>query len=216
MEDIIIYGSGGMASEVVQIIEDSNLVRPAWNILGYIDDFKGDSGEIINGYKIIGSAENLKSLNNPTSIIIAMSDPKAKKRVYNNIKEYNLTFPTLIHPTARVAHNAKIGEGCVIGMDSIVSVKVNIANFVFVNMRSIVGHDSEIHDFSSCLLNSVICGNVTINEGALVGSNSVIMQKKVIGKWAKISMGSVVSFDVKGGHVVLSRPSKSMYFGNEV
>ena len=55
MEDIIIYGAGGLAKEVVQVIEDINAVSPKWNIKGYIDDIKGDCGEIINGYKILGT-----------------------------------------------------------------------------------------------------------------------------------------------------------------
>jgi hypothetical protein len=33
LNDIFLYGSGGMALEVVQLIEDLNELEPTWNIL---------------------------------------------------------------------------------------------------------------------------------------------------------------------------------------
>ena len=34
MRDVIIYGSGGLAREVVQILEDINSRKKKWNIIG--------------------------------------------------------------------------------------------------------------------------------------------------------------------------------------
>lgn len=213
MEDIIVYGAGGMAKEVVQIIEDLNEVTPQWNIRGYIDDIKGDCGEFINGYKILGTGEILKYEVNSTNVVLAIGNPVAKKMIYDNIKDYRVKFPSLIHPSAKVCKNSQISNGAIIGMDCIVSVNVHIGSHVFLNMRTVVGHDAAIGDFSSCLVNSIIAGDVVIGEASLLGSNCVIMEKKIIGDRAKIGMGSIVDFDVEAEHVVLSRPSKSIYFG---
>ncbi|MCR4436850.1 MAG: NeuD/PglB/VioB family sugar acetyltransferase [Clostridiales bacterium] len=213
MEDIILYGSGGMARQVAELIEDINAVEPRWNILGCIDDIKGNGKEASNGYKILGTGEILKDLGGKTSVVLAMSDPAAKENIYERIKQYNLKFPVLIHPSARVARNAVVGEGSIIGIDCIVSSNVNIGRHVFLNIRTVVGHDAVISDFCSCLVNCIIAGSVWIKEGSLLGSNCVIMEKKVIGRRAKIGMGSIVSFDVEDHNIVLSRPSKAMYFG---
>lgn len=213
MEDIIIYGSGGMAREVVELIEDINRMKPTWNIQGYLDDIKGDCGEIVNGYRILGTGDRLKNLERPINVVLAVSDPDAKERIYNKIMDYPLKFPVLIHPSARVARNARIGEGSIIGIDCIVSVNVDIGRHVFLNMRTVVGHDTVIRDYCSCLVNCVIAGDVTVNERTLLGSGCIIMEKRIIGKKARVGMGSIVSFDVQDNHVVMSRPSKSMYFG---
>ncbi|NJD02000.1 MAG: hypothetical protein FIA99_05255 [Ruminiclostridium sp.] len=213
VEEIIIYGSGGMAREVVELIEDINRIRPTWSISGYLDDIKGDCSEVVNGYKVIGTGEVLKSLEHPANVVLAISNPEVKERIYNNIKGYPLRFPVLVHPSARVARSARIGEGSIIGIDCIVSVNVDIGRHVFLNMRTVVGHDAVIRDYCSCLVNCIIAGDVTMDERTLLGSGCIIMEKIHIGKKARVGMGSIVSCDVQDSHVVMSRPSKSMYFG---
>ena len=213
MEDIILYGSGGMAREVVELIEDINKIEPRWNIRGYIDDIKGNCEEVIHGYRILGTGEILKDLSGTTCIVIAISDPAAKESIYEKIKSFDIRFPVLIHPSARVAEDAQIGEGSVIGIDCIISTGVYIGRHVFLNMRTVVGHDTVLHDFCSCLVNCIIAGGVLIKDCSLLGSGCIIMEKKVLGRNCKISMGSIVSFNVEDHYVVLSRPSKSMNFG---
>ncbi len=212
MKDIIIYGSGGLAKETVELIEDINEVKSEWNIRGYIDDTKSEAGEWVNGYPILGTQEILKTVDENTYIVIAISDPPTKEQIVTAIQKYKPRFATLIHPSAKIAKNASIGEGCIISIDCVVSVNVSIGNHVFMNMRTVIGHDSTISDFSSCLVNCIIAGNVSIHKGALLGSACVIMEKKEIGEGVKISMGSVVNFDVEDNMVVMSRPSKCMRF----
>lgn len=214
MEDIIIYGSGGMAKEVVYLIECINAVKPVWNIKGYIDDTRGDFGKVVNGYPILGTGDYLKSLDAPVNLVLAMSSPTVKESICHRIKTDNLHFPSLVHPSARVADNAVIGEGSIISIDCIISVNVNIGRHAFVNMRTVIGHDTVIEDYCSCLVNCIIAGDVWVGRGALLGSGCIIMEKTRIGSEAKIGMGSIVNFEVPAYHVVMTRPSKSMYFGN--
>ncbi len=213
-EDIIIYGSGGMAREVVDVIEDINRIKPSWRILGYLDDIKGNCGETVNGYKIIGTGDMLRGLERPVNVVIAISNPEAKERIFNRIKGCPLWFPVLIHPSARVARSAVIGEGSIIGVDCIVSVNVDIGRHVFLNMRTVVGHDTVIRNYCSCLVNCVIAGDVTVDESSLLGSGCIIMEKCRLGKKVRVGMGSIVTGDVQDNHVIMSRPSKSMYFGD--
>lgn len=214
MKDLIIYGSGGLAKEVIQLINDINSIKQEWNILGFIDDTRPDFNKPICGYRILGSSEVLKDYNS-YNIVLAIGDPKKKKMIYEKTEGYNLNFPTLIHPTAKVGYGSTIGMGSILGIDTIVSVNVNIGQFVLLNMRSVIGHDVTIGDFSSCLVNSVVAGSVTIQEGVLIGSNSVIMERTFIGKEAKIGMGAIVYFDVPEKHIVMTKPPRPMFFGDE-
>ena len=84
---------------------------------------------------------------------------------------------------------------------------------MLINTKTFIAHDSIVEDFSSCFVNCIINGNVTIKAGTLIGSNSVILEKTTVGRNAKISMGSVVTSEVQDNHVVLTKPSKSMFFG---
>ncbi len=214
MKDLIIYGAGGLAREVAELVNDINSVSPCWNIKGFIDDLQGKCPEKLQSSSIIGTWEALKEAAQDTYVVIAVGDPGSKEKIYNRICCLdNLRFPVLIHPSARVARNAAIGDGSVISIDSIVSTGVHIGKHVFLNMRTVVGHDAQIDDFCSCLVNCVVAGSVHIMEGTLVGSGSIIMEKKTVGKKCRLSMGSIVNFDVEDHHTVLTPPSKSIYFG---
>ena len=215
IKDIVIYGSGGMASEVVQLIEDINETEPTWNILGYIDDYRGDQGEnnpIINGYKILGTNKAIKEFDKSTYWIIAVSNPKARKAIYESLQEYHLNYATLIHPTAKLSKNVIIGNGSVVSFGCILSVNVTLGSQVYLNMRTVIGHDSTIRDYSTCLINCIVAGNVLIEQGVLLGSNCVIKEKMTIGKNSKISMGSAVFFNVEEDVVVMNHPPKKMKF----
>ncbi|WP_169312020.1 NeuD/PglB/VioB family sugar acetyltransferase [Syntrophobotulus glycolicus] len=213
MKDLIIYGSGGLAKEIVQLIKDINSVHEEWRILGYIDDTRPGYEKLICGYRILGSSEILKDFTSKTNIVIAIGDPRTKKSIYEKIKEYQLSFPTLVHPKAKVADGAALGEGAILGLDTVVSVDVNIGKFVLLNMRAVIGHDVKIGDFSSCLVNCVVAGNVIIEQSVLIGSNAVIMEKINIGEEVKIGMGTVIYFDVPDKHVVMNKPLKPIYLG---
>lgn len=217
MKNIVIYGSGGMALEVVQLIEDINTIEPTWNILGYIDDFRGDQGEnnlIINGYKILGTNQIVKDFDESTYWIIAVSNTKSKRAIHDSVEEYHLNYATLIHPTAKISKNVIIGEGTIVSFGCILSVNVVLGTQVYLNMRTIIGHDSIIEDYSTCLINCIVAGNVLIKEGVLLGSNCVIKEKLTIGQNAKISMGSAVFFDVEDNVVVMNSPPKRMKFNS--
>lgn len=215
MKDIVLYGSGGMALEIVQLLEDINEIEPTWNILGYIDDYRGDQEEhnpVINGYKVLGTQKAVADFDPSVYWVIAVSSPKAKREIYDALKGYNLTYATLVHPTAKISKNVSIGEGTVVSYGCIVSVNVVLKSHVYLNMRTVIGHDAVISSFSTCLINCIVAGNVFLNEGVLLGSNCVIKEKKTIGKNVKVSMGSAVYFDVEDDVTILNRPPKSMKF----
>ncbi len=215
MKDIVLYGSGGMALEVVQLIEDINEIEPTWNILGYIDDFRGNQGEnnpVVSGYRILGTNDIIKDIDESVYWVIAISNPKAKREIYDSLAGYNLKYAALIHPTAKISKNVTIGEGTIVSYGCIVSVNVVLESHVYLNMRTVIGHDTVIKSFSTCLIDCVVAGNVLINEGVLLGSNCVIKEKKTVGKNSKISMGSSVFFDVDDNVIVMNMPPKSMRF----
>lgn len=219
MKDIVIYGSGGMALETVQLIEDINAVEPTWNILGYIDDFRGDQGEKnqqVNGYPILGTRSIVKDFDPSVYWVIAVSNPKSRREIHDFLREYPIRYAILIHPTAKICKNAKIGQGSIVSCGCILSVNAELGSQVYLNMRTVVGHDSVIQDFSTCLIGSIVAGNVLIGEGVLLGSGCIIKEKVTIGENTKVSMGAAVFFDVDRDIVVMNCPPKKMKFGTDV
>lgn len=215
MKDIVLYGSGGMALETVQLIEDINAVEPTWHILGYIDDFRGDQGEnnpIVSGYPILGTNRIIGDFDSSVQWAIAVSNPAAKRGLYHALEKYRLHYATLVHPTVKVCKDVSIGEGTIVSYGCILSVNVTLGSQVYLNMRTVIGHDTVIRDYSTCLIDCIVAGNVLVDEGVLLGSNCVVKEKLTIGKNSKISMGAAVFFNVDENVVVMNSPPKKMRF----
>ena len=55
--DVVIYGTGGFAREVHQVVEDSNAQEQRWNFLGWIDDDAESVGREVHGLAVLGGAD---------------------------------------------------------------------------------------------------------------------------------------------------------------
>jgi hypothetical protein len=103
-----------MALEVVQIIEDINAAEPAWNILGFIDDFRGEQGDFnpsVGGYRILGTRKLIRDFDASVFWAVAVSSPKGKKAICESLKDYSLKYAVLIHPAAKISKNVTIAKG---------------------------------------------------------------------------------------------------------
>ncbi|MFB5675114.1 acetyltransferase [Paenibacillus terreus] len=192
---IFIIGSGGQTRETVQLIMDINRALPRWAIMGYIDERLQLHGDIIYGYPVIGNIDCLREhLTSESRIICAIGHPKSR---FNAIQQVVAAIPearfaTLVHPTAVIGDDLKIGEGTIVGAHAVLTTNVRIGNHVLVNYGATVSHDSVIESYASILPGCNISGNTVIGEGALIGAGTVVIQQKSVGHWTTVGAGSVV------------------------
>ncbi|MDU1824565.1 MULTISPECIES: acetyltransferase [Clostridium] len=213
MKDIVIIGAGGVGSETAWIIEQINLIKDEWNLLGFIDDNELMRGKDIIGYKVIGSIEklintykNIKKEDRPY-IVIAIANYNVKKDIVNKLKNM-FNFATLIHPDVFIHTSNSIGEGCIIYPGVIMTVDIKIGDHVIVSPKCGIGHNSKVDDYVSLLWNVNVSGYDTIGEGSLIGSGVTIIQNKIIGKSSIVGAGSVVVKDIEANKTVVGVPAK--------
>jgi UDP-3-O-[3-hydroxymyristoyl] glucosamine N-acyltransferase len=77
-----------------------------------------------------------------------------------------------------------------------------IGNDVKIDVQVYVGHGDVIGDRTLIAGGSVIAGNVTIGADSWVGLNATVSNRIHIGEKARVSLGSVVTKDVKDGETV--------------
>ncbi len=192
----MIYGAGGMGRECAWIADS--------NLFGFVLRFFYDDNKTIsscNGVPI------LANINPIYSLLISVAEPQARQQIVMKLKG-KYEYCNLISNSARIHENSKMGNGCIIGFDCIVSVDVNLGNHCLVNARTIIGHDSVLEDFVSLMYNVSISGNVRIGEGSLIGSGAVVLPNVNIGKWCKIGAGAVITKDIPDNSVVVGVPGK--------
>ena len=56
MRDLVVYGTGGFAREVHQVVEDINRDKVMFNVLGFLDDAQTNWGKEVHGLPVLGDA----------------------------------------------------------------------------------------------------------------------------------------------------------------
>ena len=206
MKEIIIVGAGGTGREVLQWIKDINAIKKRWIIIGFIDD----NASALDGYEcshsILGSLKNWKP-GSKEVFVCAISKPRIKEKVVNELKKRGAIFTGIIHPTAIITEHILIGEGLIIYPYARISVNSKIGNFVTI-LTSIIGHDAEIGDFTTITSHCGINGRVKVGKRVFIGSHTTIIPDKNIGDNAVIGTGSVVIRNVEYGAKVAGNPAR--------
>lgn len=132
---------------------------------------------------------------------------------------------TKIWHFSHIMTNSKIGEKCNIGQNVVISPHVILGSNVKVqNNVSIytgVKCEDEVFLGPSMVFTNVInprsavirrdqYRTTLVKKGATIGANATIICGNIIGKYAMVGAGSVVTKDVKDYALVVGNPSKQM------
>lgn len=204
MKNVVIIGAGGFGREVYWHSQNSIGYKNQWIIKGFIDD-NSKLSEILE-VPLLGSTDNYQ-IQSEDVFVCAIADPKTKSKVVGNMISKGAEFINLVHRNAMISPSAKIGLGNIFCPFTLVSVNVNIGDFVVVNSYSSVGHDTYIGSYSSIMGHVDITGDVFVGEYAYFGSGSIVLPKSNIGAHSKIGAGSVVLKKVKEHQTVFGNPA---------
>lgn len=209
MKDIAVYGVGGFGREVLTLIQDINRQQHQWRIIGFFDDAR-QQGEIINGFPTLGGMEVLNHWENEIAVAIAIGLPSVKKRIFNNITNPVVTYPTLIHPSVLICDNnyVQIGQGCIICAGNIITTNIKLGNFIILNLACTTGHDTIIGDYSSFMPSVNISGEVFVGDEVYVGTGAKIINQIKIGEQAIIGAGAVVTRNLPARCTAVGVPAK--------
>lgn len=208
MKDIVIIGSGAFAREVNWIIKRINSVKSEWNIVGFLDDDESLIGKTIDGVKVMGNIDFISQMGNVFTVC-AICNAKTRKEIIVRISQYeNVSFATIVDPSAICHPTAKIGEGSVLCCNTMVNIETVIGSHVALVDRCAVGHNSIVGDYSVLFVGSIIAGNVTVGECCELGMGSNVIQSKTIGDNCIIGACACVVKDISSDHTAVGVPAK--------
>ncbi|HHV64070.1 MAG TPA: acetyltransferase [Peptococcaceae bacterium] len=211
MKDLVIFGAGNLGRETAQLVEDINMDKKQWNLLGFIDDTPEKQGQLVNNHLVLGNMEWLKKKSGSNLwIVCAIGEPRAKYHIIRRLSEFALRYANLIHPNVGLNKTIEMGVGNIICWNTFLSVNTKIGNHVVLNPSCGIGHDTVIDDYSSLYWNVTLAGNVRINQGCELGSKSVVIPKKVVGRWSVIGAGAVVTEDIPEYCLAVGVPARPL------
>lgn len=212
MQDVVIVCAGGFGREAYALIRSINRAavkenkEEPYNVLGFLSDDPYALDEINIDKKIIGTIQEWQPRDSEV-YVLGISNPKAKEKLSNMLKDRGAKFISLVSPKVYVPDTTEIGEGSII---SAYSVGENVKIGRFVNIAgSMIGGNAVIGDYCTTTGFTNIT-NAILGKRVFVGSHAVIMNKRKIGDDAFICVGSVVFNNVKPGTKVFGIPAKKV------
>ncbi len=212
MNDIYIYGSGGLGRGVLELIENINTQKELWNIKGFLDDNESVWGAEINDQVVLGNYEYLAERGG-SAVVIAIADPGVKMKLVSTLKETcDVSFPNIIHPSVSLSRHNIVGEGNILSQGATLSVNIRLGNFNLLHLNCSIGHDARIENYVAVYPNASVAGYAILNNSVEIGSNASVIQKVNVGEGAIIGAGSVVIKDIPKSCTAVGVPAKPVKF----
>lgn len=213
IKNIVIIGAGDFGKEVAWLIDDINKVSPAYKILGYLDDDVNKQSQMLNGYSVLGTVNDLYELRKSNNVcaVIAIQNGDIRKRIVDKFSDFD-NWETLFHPSVNISDTSLIGKGCILCAGTNVSVNTVIGSHCLFNISATVGHDCIIGNYVSAMSGSCICGHVTVRNFAYLSTNCTVVPGKTVGSHSVVGAGSVVIRNVRDNTTVMGVPSKKVEF----
>lgn len=213
MQDIILVGSGGCMREIAwQMLEMSNNKNTAWNIVGYVDCKKPETGNVVTvgGRKIpyLGDDEFILKETESVNVAICVGTPSLRKKIAKKLEQNpNIRYPNVLLGNTKICSDARMGKGCIICADTGISTNTVLGDFVFMNIGALVCHDGYLADFVTLGPDAKLAGNVNIGAESDIGIGTKIIQGITIGSRVIVGAGSVIIRDVKEDCTVAGVPA---------
>ena len=156
LKKIAIIGAGGLGREVLGLLKSINRINVIWDIIGFYDD--GTNEVDINGIPVLGKVKDLLQIKSELSVVVGIGNPLVKKKIIKEIRNSNIIFPTIVHPSVIVydPEFVCLGRGVVIGANTVLTTNIILKDHVYVNHGVMLSHDVEIANYCILMPNVII------------------------------------------------------------
>ncbi|MBO6102454.1 MAG: acetyltransferase [Opitutales bacterium] len=205
-KNIVIVGAGGFGREVYNYVLDCVKNGADWQIKGFIDDNLSALNNYDYPQKVISSIKDYAPAEGD-AFICAIGLPEPKIEFVNMLLARGAKFETLIHPTAYIGKNVKIGAGTVVCPGVKLTCDAEIGDYAMLNCNAVCGHDSRVGAFAVVSSFCDITGFCEVGEGAFLASRVSMRPSAKVGKRARVGIGSCVIMNIKDGVSAFGNPA---------
>lgn len=205
--ELLIYGAGGLAKEVYDLIVRSMPDR--WEKIYFVDDFVDEGPYYLSRSIKFSSIPRLfDGRSDEIEGIVAVGEPVYRELLAKKLEGAGIKLATVIDRTALRSPTAKIGEGTIICEMATIHADVEIGRGALIQPYACIGHDIKIKDHSVIGPCAALGGESIYGEKVYVGMRATLKEDLSIGDGAIIGMGAVVYKDVAPGNTVIGNPAR--------
>jgi sugar O-acyltransferase (sialic acid O-acetyltransferase NeuD family) len=210
--ELVLVGAGGFARETAEAVRAINAIHPAFDLLGFVDDDPALAGVKVDGLPVLGPIGELAHLPS-AQVVVCTGHPGnyfSRKRLVRRLGLDPARYATVIHPAAVLPDGCWIGPGSVLLAGVVATAAVSIGAHVAVMPATVLTHDDEIADYATIAAGVRLAGGVHVAEGAYVGAGALVRERRTVGAWSLVGMGSVVLGDVPAFEVWAGVPARRL------
>lgn len=208
MKHLIIIGAGGMGRTMYDMARESIGYGTEFDIKGYIDDNVLALNAIQNYPPMLGTIAEYQPQQD--DVFICSIGGSSRRPCMESIIKRGGEFFTMIHNTARIGTNVRIGEGTIIGAFSSIGADACVGKYNLIQSYTVVGHDVCIGNWNRIDTHVTIVGGVIIQNEADIYTAAVLNHNVVVENNAHVAACSFVIRKVKSGTTVVGNPAKRL------
>ncbi|MDE6256866.1 MAG: NeuD/PglB/VioB family sugar acetyltransferase [Muribaculaceae bacterium] len=208
MKNLIIIGAGGMGRTLYDIARESIGFGEDFLIKGFIDDNIEALDEFENYPPILGRISEYIPAENDVFTFSIGGD--SRRKCIESLIERGAEFINIIHKTARIGSNVKLGVGNIIAAFTTLGADCKVGDYNLIQSYTVIGHDAQIGDFNRIDTHVTCVGGIKIKNETTIHTSAVINHKVVVEDKAKVGACSFVIRKVKEGQTVFGVPAKKI------
>lgn len=202
---LAIFGASGQGKEVREIAEYQNKEENRWERIIFIDDNKPEGQFMgLDMMQLDTAMQKFEEI----EFVIAVGEPKTKKKIYDRLISLNCKFGNVISPDSQISPYCRIGKGLVIKRGAIISADAVVGDDTTIQSYACIGHDAIIGKHCQISTHVDVGGQSVLGDCVFVGLNSPIRELITIGDNAIISAGAVVLKSVEANVTVMGNPAR--------
>lgn len=210
MNNLVILGAGGMGRTLYSNAVECQGFGESFVIRGFVDNNLNALDGFDNYPPILGKICDYQP--QPDDVFVSSIGGEMRKLCMESIIQRGGIFINLIHKTARIYTNSKLGKGNFVGAYCVIGNDASIGDYNMIQSYTVIGHDVVIGNWNRIDTHVTCVGGVIIEDEVNIHTSAVISHNVTVGTSAHVAALSFVIRNVKAGTTVMGNPAKKMEF----
>ena len=208
MKNLIIIAAGGMGRTLYDMARESLGYGEDFVIKGFLDD-NLSALDSFSGYPpVLAKIDEYMPLSD--DVFVCSIGGASRRKCMEALITKGAVFINLIHRTARIGTNVRMGQGNIIGAYTSIGADASIGSYNLIQSYTVVGHDVHMGDWNRIDTHVTCVGGTIIGHETDIYTSAVLNHGVVVEDGAHVGACSFVIRKVKAGTTVMGNPAKRL------
>lgn len=205
MKQLIIIGAGGMGRSMYDMACNSIGYETEYVVKGFIDDNLSALDSYDNYPPVLGAISGYQPKED--EVFVCSIGGASRRKCIEEIASKGGYFINLIHKTAFIGTNVKMGEGNILGSYARIACDSTIGSHNLIQNYANVAHDCKLGNFNRVDCYVMMVGGTELQDETTIHTRAVLNHNVIVESNARVAAMSFVIRRVKSGTTVMGNPA---------